>query len=164
MDLTDARASAEDADTARKLEAAVVEWTAKISDATRREEARRVAGAGPLDEIEFWRERDVALTSLHEQLVAPRIRDAVAVVAIASPAVMPDFEEHAVKLARMRAEARDNRKFLATLERHFGNVTHWRDAARARDFPGPDPETPTLPSRATRKMALCPRRLTRSRR
>ena len=45
VDLTDARASAEDADTARKLEAAVVEWTAKISDATRREEARRVLGA-----------------------------------------------------------------------------------------------------------------------
>ena len=48
VDLTDARASAEDADTARKLEAAVVEWTAKISDATRREEAgaspRRPAG------------------------------------------------------------------------------------------------------------------------
>ena len=73
-------------------------------------------------------------TSLHEQLVAPRIRDAVAVVAIASPAVMPDFEEHAVKLARMRAEARDNRKFLATLERHFRNVTHWRDAARRGIF------------------------------
>ena len=55
VDLTDARARPRSADTARKLEAAVVEWTAKISDATRREEARRVAGAGPLDEIEFWR-------------------------------------------------------------------------------------------------------------
>ena len=128
VDLRDARAAAEDEDTARKLEAAVVEWTSRISDATRREEARGVIGAGPLDEIEFWRERDVALTSLHEQLVAPKIRDAVAVVAVASPAVMPDFEEHASKLARMRAEARDNRKFLATLERHFRNITHWRDA------------------------------------
>ena len=126
--MNDLNAAAEDEDTARKLEAAVVEWTSRISDATRREEARGVIGAGPLDEIEFWRERDVALTSLHEQLVAPKIRDAVAVVAVASPAVMPDFEEHASKLARMRAEARDNRKFLATLERHFRNITHWRDA------------------------------------
>jgi dynein heavy chain len=137
VDLTDARASAEDADTARKLEAAVVEWTVKISDATRREEARRLlAGAGPLDEIEFWRERDIALTSLHEQLVAPRIRDAVAVVAVASPAVMPDFEEQAAKLARMRAEARDNRKFLATLERHFRNVAPRRDAGAGAGVSG----------------------------
>ena len=134
VDLTDARASAEDADTARKLEAAVVEWTSKISDATRREEAREVTGAGPLDEIEFWRERDVALTSLHEQLVAPRVRDAVAVVALASPAVMPDFEEFAAKLARMRAEARDNRKFLATLERHFRNIARGRDAGAGAGF------------------------------
>ena len=59
---------------------------------------------------------------------APRVRDAVAVVAVASPAAMADFEACAAKLARMRAEARDIRKFLTTLERHFRNITHWRGA------------------------------------
>ena len=133
VDLRDARAAAEDEDTARKLEAAVVEWTSRISDATRREEARRGVGAGPLDEIEFWRERDVTLTSLHEQLVAPKIRDAVAVVAVASPAVMPDFEEHALS---PRACARRRGTTGNSSPRSNGT------SGTSRTGGTPDPETP----------------------
>ena len=119
------RKLAEDEDTARKLETAILEWTGVVANATRREESRLVTGTGPLDEIEFWRDRDVTLSRTHEQLISRRARAATAVVAIASPAVMPDFEEFAAKLARMCAEARDNRKFLSTLERHFRNITLW---------------------------------------
>lgn len=128
--------SAEDEDTARKLETCVVEWTGLVAGATRTEENRQITGLGPLDEIEFWRDRDVNLTRLHEQLVSKRVRDVTKVVAVASPAVMPDFDEFAAKLQRMCGEARDNRKFLATLERHFRNITHWRRAGGRTDGQG----------------------------
>ena len=73
------RKLAEDEDTARKLETAILEWTGVVANATRREESRLVTGTGPLDEIEFWRDRDVTLSRTHEQLISRRVRAATAV-------------------------------------------------------------------------------------
>lgn len=38
-----------------------------------RESQKQPAGKGPLAEIEFWRERNAALSSLHEQLNLPLV-------------------------------------------------------------------------------------------
>ena len=58
---------------------------------------------------------------LHEQLVSPAIQRVTAFVEGASTdaGLVSAFHVQAGELAKLAAEARDNLKFLATLERHF---------------------------------------------
>ena len=53
-----------------QLEAAVEEWTPAIAAAVQAQEGKTKVGRGPLAEIEFWRARNAALSSLYEQLNA----------------------------------------------------------------------------------------------
>lgn len=50
------------------------EWTQVLSTAIRSEVEKVADPGGPLVEIEFWRARSAALSSLHEQLQLPNVR------------------------------------------------------------------------------------------
>ena len=89
------------------------------------------ADDGPAAEIEFWRERNAALSFHHEQLHTPAAIRMVEVLeaAVSTTARSTDmgatlnrFKAKAEEMGQLVAEARDNEKFLATLERHFKNI------------------------------------------
>ena len=71
-------------------------------------------------EVDYWRERSAALSTLYEQLKAPRVQRFMEVYS----RVDYSFEYLRQDLGRFYTEAKDNVKFLTTLERHFKNVTH----------------------------------------
>ena len=128
----DVERCAEDERAVHALEDAVVEWTALVSASVKRESEKKAAtGKGPLAEIEYWRDRNAALSSLYERLNSVEARDMVRVLEVAphvGGAVVPNYRLAMAELTKLYAEAKDNVKFLTTLERHFKNITHYKAA------------------------------------
>ncbi len=107
-----------------KLNTALESW-AKILSTTVDEQLRKQPqGQGPLAEIDFWRERNSALSALYEQLKVTEIQNALIVLKIAGVPSYSNFEYHRSELNKYYLEAKDNVRFLGTLERHFKNLAH----------------------------------------
>ena len=91
-------------------------------------------GNGPLAEIDFWKERSSNLSSLYEQLKSPAVQHIIAVLKVAGGvSAYSNFEYHRSELNKYYLEARDNVKFLSTLERHFKNLAHGANFAIVLD-------------------------------
>ena len=96
------------------------EWAKKIRGALDAELKRVPQGKGPLAEIDFWRERNASLSALTEQLKIPTV---VKMLDIYNQ-VENEFDDLKSELNKYYVEAKDNVRFLSTLERHFKNITH----------------------------------------
>eukprot|EP00899_Mesostigma_viride_P018540 jgi/Mesvir1/26688/Mv20468-RA.1 len=116
---------ADDYDILSQLEPAMAEWTSVLSSAIQRETQKVPLGKGPLAEIEFWRERNAALSSLYEQLNLPNVKNMLAALEMGSSDanLMQGFKTQFAELTKLYLEAKDNIKFLTTLERHFKNIS-----------------------------------------
>ncbi|PIK48528.1 putative dynein heavy chain 10, axonemal isoform X3 [Apostichopus japonicus] len=110
------------------IEEACLQWTRQISSALEFQLKKTPQGKGPLPEIDFWRERNSALSALNEQLKLPNVRRMLSILsckdALGDHAILQNFELHCSELSKYHVEAKDNVRFLSTLERHFKNVTH----------------------------------------
>ena len=96
------------------------EWTKLIRSALEVQIKKVPQGKGPLAEIDFWRERNAALSALVEQLKIPT----VAKMLEAYSHLETDFDDVKSELNKYYVEAKDNVRFLSTLERHFKNTAH----------------------------------------
>lgn len=96
------------------------EWTRQVRGALEAQLKKVPQGKGPLAEIDFWRERNAALSALVEQLKIPQ----VAKMLEAYSHLESDFDDVKSELNKYYVEAKDNVRFLSTLERHFKNITH----------------------------------------
>ena len=77
-------------------------------------------GNGPLAEIDFWRERNAALSALSEQLKLPTVTKMLDVLAQKpDTSALANFKMSRDELGKYYTEAKDNVRFLTTLERHF---------------------------------------------
>ena len=125
IDIDNAEGMADDTEVVSILEGAMDEWTAVLSSAIRRETEKVPSGRGPLAEIDFWRERNAALSGLYEQLNLPNVRQMIELLDIGSSAVklLASFRSQLNELSKLYIEAKDNVKFLTTLERHFKNIS-----------------------------------------
>ncbi len=77
-------------------------------------------GNGPLAEIDYWRERNAALSALFEQLKLPKVKQLLDIFSNIDNSI----EYLKQDLSKYYTEAKDNVRFLSTLERHFKNITH----------------------------------------
>lgn len=96
------------------------EWTKQIQTALEAQVKKVPQGHGPLAEIDFWRERNASLSALVEQLKIPKVAQMLEVF----KQVENDFEDTRSELNKYYVEAKDNVRFLSTLERHFKNIAH----------------------------------------
>ncbi|XP_077995609.1 dynein axonemal heavy chain 10-like isoform X2 [Glandiceps talaboti] len=118
---------AKDEELVNQIESACLEWTQQIASAVETQLKKTPQGNGPLAEIDFWRERNAALSALSEQLKLPTVRkmlDTLAKKEGQDQAVLQSFELNRSELNKYYTEAKDNVRFLSTLERHFKNLTH----------------------------------------
>ncbi|KAL6757976.1 dynein heavy chain, N-terminal region 1-domain-containing protein, partial [Haematococcus lacustris] len=117
-------AGAADNELVLSLEQYMAEWSQALASVMQRESEKQPAGKGPLAEIEFWRERNAVLSALYEQLNLPHVKLMIQVVEAGSEDrnLMAGFKSQLSELTKLAAEARDNVKFLTTLERHFKNI------------------------------------------
>jgi len=102
-----------------ELEQAVEVWTKTIQGVVDVEKAARPNGPGPLAEVDFWKNRHQALGALYEQLQATPVTAIIAVLKKADAHACIGFSKTYDELQKLSLEAKDNTKFLATLERHF---------------------------------------------
>tara|TARA_B100000795_G_scaffold255901_1_gene227926 strand:- start:11823 stop:14474 length:2652 start_codon:yes stop_codon:yes gene_type:complete len=120
--IDDPAAVTDDWNICSKLEVALEDWIKVISSTVGQETRKQPQGDGPLSEIEFWQSRNAVLSSLTEQLNGSAIASMLKVLELVEASSLPSFRFHYSELTRLYIEAKDNVKFLATLERHFKNV------------------------------------------
>lgn len=96
------------------------EWAKQVRGALDAELKKTPQGKGPLAEIDFWRERNASLSALTEQLKLPIVAQMIEIY----NQVEVDFTDLKPELNKYYVEAKDNVRFLSTLERHFKNITH----------------------------------------
>jgi hypothetical protein len=124
VDITsDISAVADDFDLYQKLELALDEWSKLVASVVEQETSKRPKGKGPLAEIEFWQQRNGALSALYEQINLPKVAFILEVLKHEDAPMMHHFTAHFGELSKFYLEAKDNVKFLTTLERHFKNVS-----------------------------------------
>lgn len=124
VEISSPEAAAEDVEIRSACLEAVITWTETLtgvlSDLANANEKRDVPK--PLGEIEFWRSRHATLSALHEQLTSEGVQQVTAVLRAGGDQELAQFRGIADEIGRFHAEAKDNVKFLSTLERHFKNL------------------------------------------
>ena len=117
----------------RQLETAMDGWGRVISSAIDNQQKKQPNGGGPLAEVDFWRERNSVLSMFYEQLKSAPVQNILMVLKAANLPSYSNFEYHRTDLTKLYLEAKDNVKFLGTLERHFKNLTHGANFAIVLD-------------------------------
>ncbi len=120
----DPATAARDASLTAQLEAAMEGWASVLSSTIDEQLRKQPQGNGPLAEIDYWKERNSVLSALYEQLKLPPVQTVLAVLKLAGVPSFSNFEYHRGELNKYHLEAKDNVKFLGTLERHFKNISH----------------------------------------
>jgi dynein heavy chain, axonemal len=123
--ISDPDQSAEDYEVVSQLERALAEWSEVVAESVEGEHQKvaRKINRSPLGEIEFWRERSTSLSALYEQINMPRVQAMLQVLKITENPYLNTFNFHFGELTKLFMEAKDNVKFLTTLERHFKYLT-----------------------------------------
>jgi len=98
-------------------------WIAAIQRLIDQENRRPRPGKGPMAEIEYWRTRNASLATMYEQLRSEAVTSMLDVLRNEDAQFLQGFEVHLNDLKNLYTEAKDNVKFLTTLERHFKNVS-----------------------------------------
>ncbi|KEG14252.1 putative dynein heavy chain [Trypanosoma grayi] len=102
-------------DVIRQIDITVSQWQAEISYAMSLDPQKE----GPLGEIEYWREKYSTISALYEQINSPQAKF---ILKVAKEAECNSFHLISTTIQqffRQYAEAKDNVKFLGTLDRHF---------------------------------------------
>ena len=124
IDVTDPVEAARDSALVSQLEGVVEDWGRQITSTVEEQQKKTPQGNGPLAEVDFWKEKNTALSALYEQLQVPAVHTILAVLHAAGSPFPSTFEISRGDLNKVYVEAKDNVKFLGTLERHFKNITH----------------------------------------
>ena len=106
-----------------QLESAAEEWAQVVSSVIDNQLKKTPQGEGPLAEVDFWRERNSVLSMFYEQLKTVQIQKILVVLKTANSPIISNFTYHHNELNKYFMEAKDNVKFLGTLERHFKNLS-----------------------------------------
>eukprot|EP01116_Phalansterium_solitarium_P024846 TRINITY_DN921_c0_g1_i7.p1 TRINITY_DN921_c0_g1~~TRINITY_DN921_c0_g1_i7.p1 ORF type:complete len:1316 (+),score=676.84 TRINITY_DN921_c0_g1_i7:209-4156(+) len=118
----DPRAAARDDEIVSQIESAVDEWTQLVQSQVEREAKRTPRGNGPLAEIELWRDKHATFNTLYEQLNSASVGRLLDVLEALDSQMLLNFKLVLAELTKQYNEAKDNVKFLTTLERHFKNL------------------------------------------
>ena len=78
---------------------------------------------GPMAEVDLWRRRHVTLSDIVEQCKSAEIKCAIEVLLMDNSPTYNRLQETINHLNKLSAEAKENAKFLSTLERHFRTLS-----------------------------------------
>jgi dynein heavy chain len=121
-DVSDPVAAAQDEGVKALLIDAVEDWT-RVIGSVLSVVSDKEKGSRPIQEVEFWRGRNATLSTIWEQLSTPAVKNILATLELAREPALEAFRSAHGELSKAYVEARDNVKFLSTLERHFKNLS-----------------------------------------
>ncbi|KAI9144584.1 dynein heavy chain and region D6 of dynein motor-domain-containing protein [Paraphysoderma sedebokerense] len=105
------------------LEKCADEWVETIASVLEKEVNKVPQGQGALAEIQYWRDRHFSLSTIYEKLSTPIVSNVVKILMAAATPNSNRLDHGLAELNKFYTEAKDNVKFLSTLERHFKNLT-----------------------------------------
>lgn len=109
--------------TLHQLEASIEDWNQTIDKLM--EKGQSIGSppmTTPLSELEFWVQRSAVFSSLSDQVHSDKIvaiLDTVEAVSTDKKAIVHSLKSRRIELTKISLEAKENVKFLSTLERHF---------------------------------------------
>jgi dynein heavy chain, axonemal len=106
------------------LEQVVYEWESQIAEALEAQNRRQPKDDGPLAEIDYWKERNISLSGIFEQTKQDKAKRVLEILAHVESPAFASFDNQRLDLAKYFNEAKDNVRFLSTLERHFKNICY----------------------------------------
>ena len=123
LDITDPRVSAQDATIVSTVQRLFEEWVQVLQAAMEEYERLNPVGDLPMAELESWRKKSALLSNLYEDLCSPQFKKLFAVLEYSHATVFGGFSLLRQDVARACLEAKDNARFLSTLERHFKMIS-----------------------------------------
>jgi dynein heavy chain len=98
--ITDPEAQALDSAIVNQLDEALEDWCRTISQVVEEEACKVPRSTGPLAEIEFWRQRNIALSMLCEKINMPNMQGMLKVLEICDAPLMQTFGYHFGELTK----------------------------------------------------------------
>jgi dynein heavy chain, axonemal len=107
-----------------ELDLVLEEWSNVISSCIDQEiQLSAKMNRTPLGEIEYWRNRQLNVSSLYDQLNTTKVQQIINIMKTVENPQLASFNYQFGELSKLFLEARDNVKFLTTLERHFKHIS-----------------------------------------
>ena len=131
--IVDIDIAAQNKDLVQRFEAALIHWTRQIKDVLSEKDQVDSSGdsEGPLAEIAFWSARATDLNNILQQLERVDVRQIVQILGIAKSVYLEPFEKLAGLIRDGTEEAKENLKYLRTLQDPCEKLRQ----ARAKDIP-----------------------------
>ena len=120
--ITSPEAALDDITLINEIESTLEDWTASIAAAVEAEHQKPKTVKNPVAEIDFWRDRNANLSALFGQINTPKVQQMLQVMKLMDNPQLNGFNFHFSELSKLYLEAKDNVKFLTTLERHFRHL------------------------------------------
>ncbi|KAF3703904.1 Dynein heavy chain 5, axonemal Axonemal beta dynein heavy chain 5 Ciliary dynein heavy chain 5 [Channa argus] len=134
----DYTAAANNSELVERLEGVVSVWTNQIKQVlTEREQMRREADdVGPSAELEHWKTRMVTFNSLMEEVKRPHVKRTLGVLQVAKSRTMRSWRELDGNITVVANEAKDNVKYLHTLDKFFRPLGKCTPTSMLEHIPG----------------------------
>nr|XP_006825999.1 PREDICTED: dynein heavy chain 5, axonemal [Saccoglossus kowalevskii] len=119
---SDYQAAASSSDTVEKFEELILIWSKQIEQVLAESEQMRKEAddIGPAAELDHWKKRTAKFNSLLEQIKSPRCKAVVGVLHAAKSKILKHWKELDSRITDAANEAKDNVKYLYTLDKFFG--------------------------------------------
>lgn len=113
---TDAEQAVADKDLIQRLETTLIHWIRQIKEVVNNQDSQHdQENAGPLDEINYWRQRKNNLSYIDTQLDKPELLQIKKILSMTDSSYLKGFEELTTKIKAGSVEADDNLLFLKSL-------------------------------------------------
>ncbi|KAF5399982.1 Dynein heavy chain [Paragonimus heterotremus] len=121
---TPAEVAAKNKDLVNRFEMIVIHWTRQIKAVLNSQNTTdELEGTGPLDEIEFWRNRCEDLTGISRQLDKPQVKHITDILTAAKSSYVAAFIRLSDEIKFNTQQAQSNLKFLNTLKEMCHQLT-----------------------------------------
>uniref|UniRef100_A0A8C9P5P1 Dynein axonemal heavy chain 2 n=1 Tax=Spermophilus dauricus TaxID=99837 RepID=A0A8C9P5P1_SPEDA len=109
-----------DKELVQRLETSMIHWTRQIKEVLSSQETVETGeNSGPLEEIEFWRNRCMDLSGISKQLVKPGVKHIESILRLAKSSYLTPFIKLAQQIQDGSRQAQSNLTFLSILKEPY---------------------------------------------
>ncbi|XP_062072422.1 dynein axonemal heavy chain 2 isoform X1 [Lepus europaeus] len=116
-----------DKELVQRLETSMIHWTRQIKEVLSAQETVETGeNLGPLEEIEFWRNRCMDLSGISKQLVKPGVKHIESILRLAKSSYLAPFVKLAQQIQDGSRQAQSNLTFLSILKEPYQELAFVR--------------------------------------
>ncbi|XP_044939239.1 dynein axonemal heavy chain 2 isoform X4 [Mustela putorius furo] len=116
-----------DKELVQRLETSMIHWTRQIKEVLNAQESVETGeNLGPLEEIEFWRNRCMDLSGISKQLVKDGVKHIESILRLAKSSYLAPFMKLAQQIQDGSRQAQSNLTFLSILKEPYQELAYMR--------------------------------------